>query len=235
MKEALVIAGYPVEVIRQRNYKRLILKVKPPQGHIVISGPVYANNAAIESFFNSHLDQIQKLQADIVDRYQDQVKHYETGEMHELWGETYPLRVQETTGKSEAYLQDNQLVLNIKKGAGLEERQKAMQDFYRQALKAQLMKTSEDMQRQMGVYANEFRVKAMKTRWGTCNIQKRRIWINLTLAKAPLFCLELVVVHELVHLLETNHTKRFYGLMDEYFSKWQEANAVLSKYASIMH
>ncbi|MGH2103285.1 M48 family metallopeptidase, partial [Aerococcus urinaeequi] len=81
----------------------------------------------------------------------------------------------------------------------------------------------------------EFRIKQMKTRWGTCNIQKKRIWISLNLVTAPLICLESVVVHELVHLLETNHTKRFYDLMDQYFPKWQEANAILSKLPSLFH
>jgi len=68
----------------------------------------------------------------------------------------------------------------------------------------------------------------MRTKWGTCNIDKRRIWINLQLAKKPIECLEYVVTHELVHLVEKNHTNRFQALVSEYYPTWKEAKRVLN-------
>ena len=178
---------------------------------------------------------IEPMQADIQSRYQDQVKRYETGESHYLWGQAYPLLVIEKPGPTSCQLMDDQLVLTVKPGMNRDERAQVMMTFYRQALKDQLAITGPKMMAHMDVWANEFRVKQMKTRWGTCNIQKKRIWISLNLVTAPFICLESVVVHELVHLLETNHTKRFYQLMDQYFPKWQEANAILSELPSVFH
>ena len=83
-------------------------------------------------------------------------------------------------------------------------------------------------ERKTGICADEYRIKNMKTRWGTCNIEKRRIWINLQLAKKPMECLEYVVIHELVHLLEKNHTHRFHALVEEYCPIWREAKKSLA-------
>jgi predicted metal-dependent hydrolase len=61
----------------------------------------------------------------------------------------------------------------------------------------------------------------MKTRWGTCNEQARRIWLNLELVKKPPQCLEYIVVHEMVHLLERHHNERFVAYMDEFMPQWR--------------
>jgi predicted metal-dependent hydrolase len=73
----------------------------------------------------------------------------------------------------------------------------------------------------IGVDVNEFGIKRMKTRWGTCNIVAKRIWLNLELAKKPIECLEYIVVHEMTHLLERTHNSRFVALMDEFMPKWR--------------
>lgn len=73
----------------------------------------------------------------------------------------------------------------------------------------------------MGVQVNEARIRKMKTRWGTCNPAARRIWLNLELAKKPSACLEYVVVHEMVHLIERRHNDRFRKLMDRFMPLWR--------------
>ena len=68
----------------------------------------------------------------------------------------------------------------------------------------------------------------MRTRWGSCNITRRRIWLNLELAKRPLPALEYVIVHELVHLLERNHNSRFYAFMDSFIPDWRQQKQLLN-------
>ena len=66
----------------------------------------------------------------------------------------------------------------------------------------------------MGVQVADWGIKKMKTKWGSCNVDARRIWINLELVKKPVQCLEYIVVHELVHLMEQRHNDPFMALMD---------------------
>jgi predicted metal-dependent hydrolase len=79
----------------------------------------------------------------------------------------------------------------------------------------------------MGVSVAEWGVKRMRTRWGSCNPRARRIWLSLELARRPIACLEYVVVHEMVHLLERGHNRRFYAFMDQFLPDWRSARAEL--------
>jgi len=69
----------------------------------------------------------------------------------------------------------------------------------------------------------------MKTRWGSCTIEARRIWLNLELAKKPIPCIEYIIIHELVHLLERNHTDRFRDLMDQFMPQWRYCRDMLNQ------
>ncbi|MBI4652410.1 M48 family metallopeptidase [Candidatus Desantisbacteria bacterium] len=61
----------------------------------------------------------------------------------------------------------------------------------------------------------------MKTRWGTCSIVPKRIWLNLELAKKPKEYIEYILIHEMTHLLERCHNERFIVFMDKFSPKWR--------------
>lgn len=69
----------------------------------------------------------------------------------------------------------------------------------------------------------------MKTRWGSCNTQAKRIWLSVELAKKSPKCLEYVLVHELVHLFERNHNARFKAYMDAFLPDWRDRRALLNQ------
>ena len=103
-----------------------------------------------------------------------------------------------------------------------------MNDWYRLQMKSVVPSLVEKWERRIGVKVNECNVKIMKTKWGTCNISDKRIWLNLELAKRHLHCLEFIIVHELIHLIERYHNKRFYSLMDKHMPLWKQYKADLN-------
>ncbi len=107
-----------------------------------------------------------------------------------------------------------------------------MKEFYRDYLKREIHGLVAKWEPIMGVKVKEWGVKQMKTRWGSCNIQAKRIWINLELGKKSLDCREYIVVHEMIHLLENKHSVRFYQLMDEFLPHWRESKEKLSEQIS---
>lgn len=107
------------------------------------------------------------------------------------------------------------------------EAQRVMDKLNRNKLNLILPDLIHKWQTIIGVEAAEYKIKKMKTRWGTCNTRDRRIWINLELAKKSLNCLEYIVVHELVHLLERSHNARFKGFMDKFMPQWRMYKAEL--------
>ncbi|MEX0608622.1 MAG: SprT-like domain-containing protein [Balneolaceae bacterium] len=109
-----------------------------------------------------------------------------------------------------------------------EKRATVLEEWYRAEIKKEISKLISKWEDPMGVSVKEFGVKRMKTRWGTCNIRDRRIWLNLELAKKSPDCLEYVVVHEMVHLLERLHNKRFHNFMDQFFPEWRQIKKKLN-------
>jgi hypothetical protein len=109
------------------------------------------------------------------------------------------------------------------------QRQRVLECWYREQLRGQIPALLAQWQPVLGVAAAEWGIKKMKTRWGSCNIRARRVWFNLELAKKPARCLEYVVVHELVHLLERNHNARFKTLMDQHLPTWRTCREELNR------
>ncbi|MBQ8821861.1 MAG: M48 family metallopeptidase, partial [Lachnospiraceae bacterium] len=147
---------------------------------------------------------------------------YENGEKHLLWGKEYSLEVVYTKGKPCASVQGEQILLELPKDGDTALRQKLIENLYRRQLKAKVPLLMEKYTKIVGKVPDSWGVKNMKTRWGTCNVTDKRIWLNLQLAKFPQECLEYVIVHELVHLYEKGHNAVFYGYMDRFYPGWRE-------------
>lgn len=221
-----IVANLIVEITKKRGQKNIYLRVKAPDARIVVSAPAICSDEMIEKFVLSNLTYIKKMQDKIKN---EQKKSYQfiQGEHHYLFGEPYQLEVvysQKTTVQKS----QSQIILTTPKNSSLEKRQKAIKEWYRDELKKALDKSIEKCEALSGLRANEYKIKQMKTLWGSCNIAHKRIWLNLELAKKPKICLEYVIIHELTHLIERGHTKRFYALVEQFYPTWREAKKLLS-------
>ena len=150
-------------------------------------------------------------------------EEYTNGSTHYLWGEPFELRVDDRAKRySVARIDSTTVELRVKSGSDQSVRERVMREWYRRELKRPIPKLIKKWEPVMKVSVKEWNVKKMKTRWGTCNTRAGRIWISLHLAKmAPEF-LEYILVHEMTHLLEKGHTRRFYRLMDNFYPGWRE-------------
>lgn len=119
--------------------------------------------------------------------------------------------------------------LYVKPRTSFEKKQKIIDDWYRNQLKELTIPIVEKWESVMGVSVNEIGVRKMKTKWGTCNNETKRIWLNLELAKKPFHCIEYIIVHELVHLLERNHNERFLTYMDKFMPEWRTLRQELNR------
>ena len=156
-------------------------------------------------------------------------KEYIPGEKHLFRGRHVHLKViYKKKPPSVQLTEDGILILQIRPGSNRTKKSRVIKEWYRSELKQDIPKLIDKWEPVMGVEVNEFGVKAMKTRWGTCNIHDRRIWLNLELVKRRPALLEYVVVHEMVHLLERLHNKRFYAYMDHFLPGWKKLQQELN-------
>ena len=229
----LDIDGISVEVVR-KPIKHLHLRLRPPTGKVQVSAPMHLTDAQIKISLEPRLAWIRAKQAAFAQRPVVQEKTWISGEQHAYLGKIYHLVVVESEGKRSSVTIDEvrqQLVMLVPRGATGEHKARVLAHFYRATLKQYIPELLIKWQPMMGVQVLDWGVKNMKTRWGTCNTPDSRIWLSLMLAKMPVECIEYVMVHELVHLLERNHSPRFHALMSQFLPNWPALQQQLNQSA----
>ena len=225
----ITIENIDIELIR-KNIKNIHLSVHPPDGRVRLSVPKRMDDEAVRLFVISKLSWINKHKKKYSLQERQAEIEFLSGESHYFLGSRYILNIIETTGKQRVQLRDDKYIdLYVRENSTKEKREKIMLEWYRQKLKMLIPGYIEKWENIIGVRVNDWGVKLMKTRWGTCNIRDKRIWINLELAKKNVTCLEYIVVHEMVHLLERYHNDVFKGYMSEFLPNWKSIKEELQK------
>jgi len=215
--------------IRKKNIKNLHLSVNPPKGSVRISAPARMDLDIIRDFAVSKLDWIKKHQARHKNRVREVPIEFISGESHFYLGKQYQLKVTEHNQPPKVVLNHETIEMYVRPNTGVEKRRSILDKWYRQRLKVLIPGLIDKYEAKMKVKVSEFGVKKMKTRWGSCNVKVKRIWLNLELAKKSKDCIEYIVVHEMAHLLERRHNKRFKALMDTFMPRWRSVQEELIK------
>ncbi|WP_347404212.1 SprT family zinc-dependent metalloprotease [Nodosilinea sp. P-1105] len=226
---AIVIRDIPVQVVR-KPIKNLHLGVYPPDGQVRVSAPEHLTDDNIRLAVISRLSWIRKQQEAFQAQPRQSEREMVTGESHYVFGKRYRLEVIERRGRHEIVVKHpSTLQLLVNPGTTQANRTKVLKEWYRQQLKHRVPQLLEQWEPVIGQQVEVWGVRKMKTKWGSCNTQQRRIWLNLELAKKPPECLEYVVVHELVHFLERHHNERFKALMSQFLPQWRLRRDTLAK------
>ena len=228
----ITVSGVEVAVLR-KPIRYLRLGVYPPDGTVRLAAPVSVSDEEIQLAIVNRLPWIRRQQARFEGRPHQAQQQLVTGEHHYFLGQPYVLQVREQSGAARVSLQGaNSIELLVRPSSSLDHRARALEHWYREQLKALVPPLLAAWQPKMRVEAAQWGIKKMKTRWGSCNIRARRIWLSLELARRPAVCLEYVVVHELTHLLERRHNQRFVAYMDQFLPTWRLARAELNRLPS---
>jgi predicted metal-dependent hydrolase len=223
------VSGINVDVVR-KAIKNLHLGVYPPHGRVRVAAPLAVNDEAVRLAVISRLGWIKRQQAKFEDQPRQSRREMIRGESHYFLGQRYRLNVIEYREASKIVLRNKATIdLYVQPGASAEMREKVLQRWYREQLKSLVPPLLEKWQHALAVQVDDWGIKKMKTKWGGCNVEARRIWLNLKLAKKPVQCLEYIIVHELVHLLERHHNDRFTAYMDKFMPQWRLLRDTLNK------
>ena len=214
-----------------KNIKNVHLSVHPPNGRVTISAPIQMDLETIRLFSISKLGWIRKQQAKFENQKREAPREYVTRESHYYLGQRYLLKVVEHNAAPKVVLKHNSIELYIRKGATIAQREDLLQGWYRQQLRELIPQYVAKLEKKMNVNVSEIRIRSMKTKWGTCNHEAKRIWLNTELAKKPIESIEYVLVHEMVHLIERNHNETFIAYMDKLLPKWKHLREELNQSA----
>ena len=215
--------------IRKKNIKNLHLSVNPPEGSARISAPSRMDLDTIRLFVVSKLGWIKKHQAKLKNRVREVSKEFISGESHTYLGKRYLLNVIELNQAPKVVFKYETIEMYVRPNTGVKKRRAILDEWYRQRLIELSPGLISKYEAKMKVKVSEFGVKKMKTRWGSCNVKVKRIWLNLELAKRSIECIEYLVVHEMAHLLERKHNERFTAFMDTFLPGWRLIKEELNK------
>jgi len=212
-----------------KDIKNIHLSVHPPTGRVTVSAPTRMSLDTIRVFAISKLGWIRQQQRKLQEQDRETPREYLDRESHYVWGKRYLLKVIERDQPPSVELKHSRMHVYVRQGTDEAKRQMIVEEWYREQLKRAVPPAIAKWETELGVKVERWFVQQMKTKWGSCNHRARTIRLNTDLAKKPRECLDYLIVHELVHLLEPTHNARFVGLMDRYLPKWQSCRAALNR------
>jgi hypothetical protein len=226
--EQIKLGNITIEV-EQKDIKNVHLSVYPPSGRVRIAAPLRMDLDTIRIYAISKLGWIKLQQQKFLTQVREAPREYLNKESHYFLGKRYMLKVIILDAPPKVEVRHSSIELYVRPNTDFRKRQVIMNEWYRQQLKQLAPPVIEKWEKTMGVSINEFAIKKMKTKWGTCNREAKRIWLNLELAKKPFHGIEYIIVHELAHLLERSHNGNFIAIMDTFLPEWKHLKNELNQ------
>jgi predicted metal-dependent hydrolase len=228
MQTRIQLGDIALDVVR-KDIKNVHLSVHPPTGRVRIAAPQRMSLNTVRVFAIAKLPWIKRQQRKLREQERETPREYLNRESHYVWGKRYLLKVIEADQPPSVELSHGRMVLRVRPRTDTPKRHTILEGWQREQLRNAVPPLIEKWERLMGVKVRRFFVQRMKTKWGSCNHRAGSIRLNTDLARKPRECLEYIVVHEMVHLLEPTHNTHFITLMDRFMPNWQSLRETLNR------
>lgn len=222
------VQGIPVEIIK-KNIKNMHLYVQPPDGKVQVSAPKHLSDESIVMFVRTKIGWIKKQRIRFQNQPRQTQRQYVSGESFYVLGKQYYLQVEYSYKGNSLVLSGDKAILTVRKESTVKQRETFVREWYRSVLKTEIEKYLPKWETKTGFYCDSWQTKYMTTRWGTCNVNTKKLWFNLQLAKKPIDCIEYIIIHELAHLKVKNHGEEFVAILDKYMPYWREVKKKLNE------
>jgi predicted metal-dependent hydrolase len=228
-RDSITLRGLRVEVLH-KDIKNLHLGVYPPDGRVRVAAPLHVKKDAVRLAVVTRLGWIKRQRAKFEAQVRQSPREMVDGETHYVFGRPYRLRVIASTGRPQVSLRNKTfLELHIPADSTAQSRAKVLDQWYRTELAVVAVALKEKWEFRLGVRAEKCEIRKMRTKWGSCNPQSGRVILNVELAKKPHNCIEYIVLHELAHLVERQHSDRFIALMSKHLPNWRQLKESLNQ------
>lgn len=217
--------------VEWKKIKNIHLTIYPPNARIHVSAPLFMTEEAIRLFLISKQAWIKQKVSQVLNQNRQTPREYVSGENHYFKGQIFRLKVIYHNAPAKVEIQGNEFInLYVREGVTEERKAEIIKEWYREKLKETLPELISKWEAIIGVKANKWSIKQMKTIWGSCNHRTKNILFNLELIKKPLHCIEYVVVHELLHIKVRLHNKEYISLLNKYFPNWKQIKNELNEF-----
>ena len=228
MNDWIQIGDLPIQVTL-KNVKNVHLSVHPPDGHVTLVAPLATRMDAARAYAISRLAWIRKQQANLRKQAREAPRKFVKRESHFLWGRRHLLSLVYQETKPSIEIDHKRILLTVRPGSDEHIRAKVIHDWHKKLLHGVIPDLIQKWEPRLKVNVAAYFLQKMKTKWGSCNKAMGNIRLNTELVKKPKDLLEYVIVHEMVHLIEPNHSERFISILQEHYPSWREARMELNE------
>ncbi|MCY3975383.1 MAG: SprT family zinc-dependent metalloprotease [Simkaniaceae bacterium] len=226
MKRSVTLGGITVDLIR-KDIKGTYFRVYP-DGRVALSVPRDACTASIERAMSGKREWILRKREEF-GRCGGKGPSGPAEGIVPFAGKSYRLKIAEGEGHRTVLLHDGVMELRVSPNSSRRERKEVLLSWYDKRLRRAIMPLIDKWEPVLRVHVLSWDIKHMKTLWGSCNYGTRHIRFNLELVKVRVECLEYIVLHEMVHLLERHHGDAFRGYMDRFMPCWRTYSRELNR------
>jgi predicted metal-dependent hydrolase len=219
MAEVFQLDNIAIEV-DYRRVKTMCITVYPPDGRVLIAVPLNTAPGVVREFAAAKLSWIKKhreifhAHAQISGPLKNNAPVY-------IWGKVHVLKIIERKGNAKIIVDDEQMTMYVKPNSTKEKKQQILDKWYRGVINKTAPQIISKWQPLVGVTVKGLYIRKMKSHWGSCNQERQTIRLNSELVKRNPECLEYVIVHEMVHIIEPTHNRNFYRLMNKFLPDWK--------------
>ncbi|MCC7439266.1 MAG: M48 family metallopeptidase [Armatimonadetes bacterium] len=228
MTETIEIGELQITITR-KGIKNVHLSVHPPDGRVTMAAPIATRIEVARAYAISKLGWIRAQQQKLASQSRESPRQFLSRESHYLWGLQRLMRVQHQDTKPYVALDHKHIVLTVRPGTTAQKRGELMHEWHKSLLHQAVPPLIKKWEPIVQVKVNAYFLQRMKTKWGSCNHRAGNIRLNTELVKKPKDLLEYVIVHEMAHLREPTHSKRFVAILDRHYPAWREARAELNE------
>lgn len=228
MGELIEIGDISISVTR-KDVKNVHLSVHPPDGRVTLVAPASTRIDVARAYAITRIGWIRQQQKQLLSQAREAPREFVGRETHYLWGRRHLLRITERDAKPEVRLDHRTIHLQVRPGTSRDGRAKVIQAWHLKLLHGAVPHYIQKWESRIGVEVRRYFLQRMTTKWGSCNSKAGTIRLNTELVKKPRDLLEYVIVHEMIHILEPNHSPRFFALLSEHYPSWPEARRDLNE------
>lgn len=229
MSAVVLRLGELAIAVERKAVAHVHLSVYPPAGSVLLVAPAHLSDQALRAFAIRKLTWIRRQQAKLRAQDRETPRDLINRESHHVWGRRYLMRVVEHDAPPSIELRPTRLIMSVRPDTDADARAAILAAWYREQLRERVAPLLTKWEDRLGVHSHHLYVQHMKTRWGSCNPAARTIRLNTELARKPVECLEYILVHELMHLLEPTHNSRFTDLLDRHLPAWGNRRDLLNR------
>ncbi|MBP5991951.1 MAG: M48 family metallopeptidase [Piscinibacter sp.] len=227
MSDTIRLGDIEIELTR-KAVKHAHLSVHPPHGRVSLVAPAGTRLEVARAFAITKLAWIRQQRSQLREQAREVPRRFVQRETHYLWGRRHLLAIRIADAKPAVSLDHRRITLTIRPDTSTAKRAEVMHAWHKSLLHAVVPALIRKWEHRLGVRVSAYFLQRMKTKWGSCNHRAGHIRLNTELVTKPKDLLEYVVVHEMLHLVEPNHSERFVELLTQHYPAWREARADLN-------